>query len=131
MSKKVVLVGAMAAALMVVVGPGTASANIMWCGSDPPIQVVTPGGQNLMVNNMIYVSPQDKDSVKLITHDASTAPDGSGGTLITVHIYFPDNFNDAYVVSSNNRFDVHDSGGTNGGGNGSNVVTLRLHVPIR
>jgi hypothetical protein len=120
----------MASAFLVISGAGAASANVVWCGSDPPIQVVTPGGQNLMVNNAVYVSLQDKYSVKLITHDASTAPDVGGGTLITIHMYFPSNFNDAYVVSSNNRFDVHDSGGTNGGGNGNNVVTLRLHVPI-
>lgn len=130
MSKRVVLVGAMASALLVIGGAGAASANVVWCSSDPPIQVVTPGGQHLMVNNTIYVSVQDKSSVKLVTHDASTAPDGKGGTLITVHMYFPESFSDAYVVSSNFRFKVSDTGGTNSGGNGNHVVTLSLHVPI-
>src|SRR5260370_26014492 len=36
-------------------GAAPASAMVLWCESDPPIQVVTPAGTNLTVNNMIYV----------------------------------------------------------------------------
>jgi hypothetical protein len=130
MSKRGILVGALGAGLLVFGGPATAAANVDWCSSDPPIPVVTPGGAHLMVNNTLYISPVDKPNVKLITHDASTAPDGLGGTLITVHVYFPDNFSDAYVVSANYRFSVKDTAGTNGGATGNNMVTLQLNVPI-
>lgn len=130
MSKRGVLVGALGAGLLVLGAPGTAGANVEWCSSDPPIAVVTPGGARLMVNNTVYISPVDKPNVKLIMHDASTASDGRGGTLITVHVYFPDNFSDAYVVSANYRFSVTDTAGTNEGATGSNMVTLKLNVPI-
>jgi len=52
-----------------------------------------------------------------------------GGTLITVNLYFPDNFSDVYVVSANNRFSVQDTASLSGGATGNNVVTLQLHVP--
>jgi hypothetical protein len=130
MSKRGILVGALGAGLLVLGVPATVGANVDWCSSDPPIPVVTPGGAHLMVNNTLYLSPVDKPNVRLITHDASTAPDGLGGTRITVHIYFPDNFSDAYVVSANYRFSVMDTAGTNGGATGNNMVTLQLTVPI-
>jgi hypothetical protein len=125
MSKRAVVVGGLAAALLVLGGPGTASANLMWCVSDPPIPVVTPGGHNLMVNNMLYLSPADRHKAKLFTEDAATAPNGRGGTLITVHVYIPAVVHGAYIVSSNNRYQIRDAAGANGG----RVVTLTLDVP--
>ncbi len=125
MSKRVVVVGALAAGLLVL-GQGTASANVMWCLSDPPIQVVTPGGHNLSVNNMIYLSPADRHIAKRITDDAIAAPDGHGGTLITVHIYVPQGAHGAHIVSSNFRYRVTE---TNSSPGGATVVTLKLDVP--
>jgi hypothetical protein len=130
MSKRGIVVGALATGLLLVGGGGPAAANVLWCSGDPPIQIVTPGGNRLMVNNMLYVSQADKDNVKLVTHDATAAPDGKGGTMITVRLTFPQNFSDAYVVSNNYRFSVQDAAGTNGGATGNNVVTLHLDVPI-
>ncbi len=126
MSKRVVVVGALVAGLLVLGGQGTVSANVMWCVADPPVQVVTPGGHNLMVNNMIYLSPADRHRASLIKDDAATAPDGKGGTLITVHVYIPAAVHGAYVRSSNFRYQVTDAHSTPGGGT---VVTLRLDVP--
>jgi len=125
MSKRTVVVGGVSAALLVIGGPGTASANLMWCVSDPPIQVVTPGGHNLMVNNMVYLSPADFHNAKLITDDAATAPNGLGGTRITVHVYIPSTIRGAHVVSSNNRYQVSDVAD----GSGGRVLTLILDVP--
>ena len=125
MSKRAVVVGGLAAALLVLGGPGTASANLMWCVSDPPIPVVTPGGHNLMVNNLIYLSPADRHKAKLITDEAGVEPNGRGGTLITVHIYIPATIHGAHVVSSNYRYRVSNAGD----GNGGLVVTLTLDVP--
>lgn len=126
MSKRVVVVGALAAGLLVLGGQGVASANVVWCLSDPPIQVVTPGGHYLSVNNMIYLSPVYRHNAALITDDATAAPDGSGGTLITVHVYIPKQVRAAYVVSSNYRYEVTETGSIPGGGR---VVTLELDVP--
>ena len=126
MSKRVVVVGALAG-LLLLVGQGTASANVIWCLSDPPIQVVTPGGHILSVNNMVYLSPIDRHLATLIGADASAAPDGRGGTLITVHVYVPKGAHGAFVVSSNYRYQVTDSEGTPWGGT---VMTLSLDVPI-
>ncbi len=126
MSKRAVVVGAMAAGLLVVAGQGAASANVMWCLSDPPIRVVTPGGHNLSVNNMVYLSPVDRHLASRITGTASAAVDGKGGSLITVHVFIPPGAHGASVVSNNFRYRVTDSNGAPGGGT---VVTLQLDVP--
>ena len=125
MRKRAVVVGALVAGLLAVGGPSTASANLMWCVSDPPIPVVTPGGHNLMVNNMIYLSPADRHKAKLITDEAAVAPNGRGGTLITVHVYIPATIHGAHVVSSNYRYRVTNAGD----GSGGRVVTITLDVP--
>jgi hypothetical protein len=126
MNKRVVVVSGLAAMLMVLGGQGIASANVMWCVSDPPIPVVTPGGHNLTVNNMVYLSPIDRHIASQITDDATTAPDGMGGTLITVHVHLPATSHGGHVVSSNFRYRVSDSNSAQGGGT---VLTLSLDVP--
>ena len=126
MRKRVVVVGALAAGLLVAGGQGAASANVMWCVMDPPIPVVTPGGHNLSVNNMIYLSPVDRHIAKRITDDASAIPDGRGGSLITVHVFIPQGAHAAHVVSNNFRYRVTDTTSSPAGGT---VVTLQLDVP--
>jgi len=126
MSKRVVVLGALAAGLLAVGGQGAASANVMWCLSDPPIQVETPGGHSLSVNNMVYLSPIDRHIARQITDSATTAPDGRGGTLITVHVHIPQGAHGASVVSANYRYAVKDSGGTTDGGI---TLTMTLDVP--
>jgi hypothetical protein len=106
-------------------GVTPASAMVLWCESDPPIQVVTPAGANLTVNNMIYVPRFD---VHLVTHfpgSATTQPDGRGGTLITVRVQVAWGVSFAHVVSSENRFQVTSPGD----GTGGTVVTTYLDVP--
>src|SRR5258707_9268701 len=101
MRKRAVVVGALAAGLLVLGGQGAASANVMWCLSDPPIQIVTPGGHYLSVNNMIYLSPVDRHLARQITDDATAVPDGRGGTLITVRVHIPAGAHRANVESNN------------------------------
>jgi hypothetical protein len=124
--KRAVVVGALAVGLLILGGPVTASANVIWCVFDPPAHVLTPGGQHLTVNNMITMSSVDKDLAKLVTDDATAAPDGGGGTLITVHVYIPQGAHGANVVSTNHRYGVTATAGTPGGGV---VLTLELDVP--
>ena len=107
-------------------GAAPASAMLLWCESDPPIQVVTPAGTNLTVNNMIYVP---RNEMHLATHflaSATTAADGHGGTLITVHVQVAWGISMAHVVSSENRYRV----ASTGDGTGGTVVTTYLDVPI-
>jgi hypothetical protein len=116
---------AMLAAAFLVAGEATASANAEWCVDDPPIQVVTPGGAILAVNNTIYLPPYDVHLASQFTASATVAPDGHGGTLITVHVHIPSTASSAHVVSSENRFQVSSSGG----GTGGTTVTDYLDVP--
>lgn len=123
--KKRFVVGTLASGLMLVAGQATASANVVWCLSDPPIVVVTPGGHNITVNNMVYLPPVHRHVSRQIMDDASAAPDGHGGTLVTVHVRIPAGVSQAHVVSSEYRYRVS----TEGGGEGGEVVTLYLDVP--
>ena|SRR5579859_1579103 len=124
--KKRFVVGTLASTLMLVAGQATASANVEWCLTDPPIEVLTPGGHYVTVNNMVYLPPRYLHLIRQITDDASAVPDGHGGTLVTVHVRIPKGVSQAQVVSSDYRYQVS----SEAGGNGGLVITLYLDVPI-
>ena|SRR5258708_32492218 len=129
MSKKSVLVGSFGALVAVAFGQATASANAEWCDGDPPLQVVTPGGHNLMVNNMVYLVPIDEVDFERKGQTSETAtvvPNGRGGTLIRLRIDVAEGVREAMVVSSVNRFQVSSQGRVPGG----SVMILYLDVPI-
>ena len=107
-------------------GVTPASAMVLWCESDPPVQLVTPAGANITVNNQIYVPRFD---MHLSTHfpaSATAVSDGHGGSLITVRVQVAWGVSLAHVVSSENRFQVTSPGD----GAGGTVVTTYLDVPI-
>jgi hypothetical protein len=116
-----VVVGGLAAGAMLVAASLGASANVIFCMSDPPVQVVTPGGHNLTVNNQVYLPAAAVRLKNNVTDDAGARPDGHGGTLITVHVYVPA---PAHVVASVNRYQV------TAASSGAGIVTLYLDVPI-
>ena len=124
--KKSLVMGAVAAGVMLVAGPATASANVAWCVSDPPIQLVTPGGHNIAINNLVYLPPMDRHVMRQVTDGASARPDGHGGTLVTVNVQIPWGVSQAHVVSSENRYQIS----SEAGGEGGVVVVLYLDVPI-
>jgi hypothetical protein len=107
-------------------GAAPASAMVLWCESDPPIQVLTPAGTILTVNNMIYVPRYEMHLATHFAASATTAADGHGGTLITVHVQVAGGVSMAHVVSSENRYQVVSPGD----GIGGTVVTTYLDVPI-
>jgi hypothetical protein len=121
MKTRSVVVGALLAGAMFIAGEGVASANVAWCVSDPPIQVVTPGGHNLVINNQVYLPPYDMHLKDQITDGAVVQPDGHGGTLITVYVRVPAH---SHVVSSEYRYQVSAQQ------DGSYLITLHLDVPI-
>lgn len=116
-----VVVGLAAAVGMLLAGSIGASANISWCISDPPVGVVSPGGQNLTVSTQVFLPPGSQHLKSQIQDQAVTSPDVNGGTLITVYVTVPVQ---SHVVSSVNRF------GVSAQADGSGVVTLYLHVPV-
>jgi len=115
------VVGALLGGAMLFGGGGEASANMAWCVTDPPIQVVTPGGHYLVVNNLVYLPPYAMHLKDQISDDANAQPDGRGGTLITVYVHVPAH---SHVVSSDNRYRVTTQQ------DGSVLITLYLDVPI-
>ena len=119
-ARSFVVGGLLAGAMLMATSVG-ASANFVWCMSDPPIQVVTPGGHNLVVNNMVYLPPYALHLKSSVTDSATVQPDGHGGTLITVHVVVPA---PSHVVSSEARYQVRTEK------DGSNVISLYLDVPI-
>ena len=125
MKARSVVIGTMTAVALMVGGAGAASANIAWCSADPPAQTVTGGGANLTVNTYVTVFKPEVHYLKDFKSEASTAPDGHGGTLITVHVYVPAGLSSARVTSTVNRFQVSASAI----GAGGSVVTLYLDVP--
>jgi len=125
MKARSVVTGVVAAMAMVIGGTGSASANIMWCSADPPTRTVTGAGANLTVNTYVTVLQPEVHYLNDFRSDASTAPDGRGGTLITVHVYLPAGLSSARVTSSVNRYQVSASAV----GAGGSVVTLYLDVP--
>jgi hypothetical protein len=116
-----VVAGVLVSAAMLLAAQVSASANVAWCVSDPPILVVTPGGNNLTVNNQVYLPPYAIHLKNSVSDTAVASRDSTGGTLITVFVYVPTH---ASVVSSEYRWRVSDTG------DGISVVTLHLHVPI-
>lgn len=122
MRARSVVTSCVAAGVMLAMGAVAGSANMAWCLSDPPIQVVTPGGHNLTVNNLVYLPPSALHLKNQIYDDATAAPDGHGGTLITVRVHVPNGVA-AHIESSEYRYQVSTQG------DGAYVITTYLDVP--
>jgi hypothetical protein len=122
--RTLVVAGALVAGLMAA-APISASANILWCVGDPPVQIVTPGGHYLVVNNYLYVSPGYRHLASKVTADGYAIPDGALGTLVTVHVHVPPGLSHLFVVSAQQHYKVT----TSGDGEGGAEITLTLDVP--
>ena len=121
MKARSVVAGVLVAVAMLLAAQVSASANVAWCVSDPPIQVVTPGGHTLTVNNQVYLPPYAIHLKNDVQDTAVATRDSTGGTLVTVYVFVPAH---ASVVSSEYRWRVSDTR------DGIAVVTLHLDVPI-
>lgn len=119
------MLGVLAAGGMVVGLAGSASANVVWCFDDPPTQVATATGSNLTVNTSVSVVRAEVKYLSAVHDTATTAPDGRGGTLITVQVSLPAGISTARITSSVNRYQVT----ATAIGQGGTTVTLYLDVP--
>ena len=120
-----ILPAAMIAAVLSMAGGTAASAHVVFCMYDPPVQVVTPGGHYLTVNNTIYLPPYERHVAAHFAATATATADGHGGTLINVRVNVASGVSSAHVVASVQRFQVS----SDGGGSGGTVVSLDLDVP--
>src|SRR5258706_6106713 len=115
----------MTPALILIGGAPTPRATCEWCVYDPPIQVVTPGGHIVIVNNTIYLPPYERHLASHFTATATAVSNGRGGTHLSIHVQIGSGITSAHVVSSVNRFQVS----AVAGGTGGTVVTTDLDVP--
>jgi len=125
MKTRSVVAGVVAAAAMVVGGAVVASANVIWCLEDPPVQVQTPTGTNLTVNVTVAVPQYQAKYINDVLVTTLTAPDGAGGTLITVNVTVPATISTANVGITVKKYKITDSATVPGGG----TTTLHLDVP--
>lgn len=125
MKARSVVVGVVASGVMLVGNAAGAPANISWCLEDPPVQVQTASGTNLTVNTAIAVPQGQAKYMAGIVVDAVTAPDGAGGTLITVNVSVPSTISVANVTATVKKFKVSASTTVAAGAS----AVLQLDVP--
>ena len=113
--------GGLACGLTVATAVG-ASANIMWCVGDPPVQISTASGTNFTVGAQIFTTGAKQHLSQQVTEVVTSAPDGHGGTLVTVEIKGPAG-QAMTIVASVNKYKV------SGQASGIGDVVVTLDVP--
>lgn len=73
----------------VVAAGGPVLAYDQWCDGDPVVTAVTPGGNQVQVDNNIFVQQQNKDLLAQVSIQVSTEPAGPGRSEIEVVITLP------------------------------------------
>jgi hypothetical protein len=89
MKLKTLLAGGAIACGLTAASTAVASANIMWCVGDPPVQMSTASGTNFTVGTQIFTSGNKQHLSHQLTELVTSVPDGHGGTLVTVEISGP------------------------------------------
>ena len=125
MKARSVVAGVVAAVAMVVGGAMVASANVIWCLQDPPVQVQTPTGTNLTVNVTVAVPQYQAKYINDVLVTTLTVPDGACGTLITIYVSVPATISTANVTVTVKKYKVIDTATVPGGA----TTTLHLDVP--
>ena len=123
MKLKTVLAGGAVACGLLAASPAAASANVMWCVGDPPVQMSSPSGTNFTVNTQVYTSDAKQHLSQQMTEEVTSSPDGSGGTLVRVEIFVPAGQN-VTVVASVNKYKVSSQA------SGAGDVVVTLDVPV-
>ena len=126
MKARTLIAGILASGALVIGGAGSASANIAWCTSDPPVHVDTESGANVTVNTSVTVAKSESGYLNDVSSDAVAIANGSGGTNITVYVNLPAGISTATVLTQVKRYHVSSTAI----GKGGKVVTLYLMVPV-
>jgi hypothetical protein len=97
--------GAVGAGLALGATPGLAWSS--FCEDDPPVQVVTPAGHNVTVNNFLTYERQDRHLMRHATLYATASPAGPGHTLVVIHVLTPaGGHSGIHVDSTTDRFEA-------------------------
>ncbi|HEX6547465.1 MAG TPA: response regulator transcription factor [Candidatus Dormibacteraeota bacterium] len=123
-----ILVAAALAASAAVAGVTPTAAYNSWCEDEPPVTVVTPGGQHVTINNWISVPVQDRHLLRKVHVYGEAVPGADPDTtLVTVHVITPrGGSNTVRITSSTQRFDQRDY---EEGGWGSEII-LKVTIPV-
>ena len=125
MKARKVMAGVLASGALAIGGAGSASANIAWCTSDPPVHVDTESGANVTVNMSVTVAKSESGYLNEVTSDAVAIANGAGGTNVTVYVFLPAGISSATVLGQVKRYHVS----ATASGQGGTTVTLHLTVP--
>jgi len=60
-----------------------------FCEDDPPVQVVTPAGHNVTINNFVLYHVQDRHLMRHVQFYATAYPAGPGHTFVVIHMVTP------------------------------------------
>ena len=123
MKLKTVLASAAVACGLTVASAGGAAANVMWCVGDPPLQLSSAGGTNFTVNTQFYTTDSKQHLSQQLTEEVTSAPDGHGGTLVTVEVFGPAG-QSVTVVASLNKYKLSAQA------SGKGDVIVQLDVPV-
>lgn len=126
--KRLLMGTALASAATVALAATPALAWNSWCDNEPPLQVVTPAGTHVTINNWISVPVQDRHLLKNMVVSGTTEPGAKPGTtLVHVHVLTPDGGSrNVHVTSSTSRFDQVSSAD----GDWNSEIVLDLTVPV-
>src|SRR5262249_12896700 len=105
MKLKTLLAGGAGACGRTVASTAGASASVLWCVGDPPVQMSSPSGTNFTVGTQIFTSGSKQHLSQQVDELVTSAPDGHGGTLVTVEILGPAG-QQMTVVASVNKYKV-------------------------
>jgi hypothetical protein len=125
MKVRTLMTGILASGALVVGGAGSASANIAWCTTDPPVHVNTESGANVTVNTSVTVAKSESRYLNDVTSDAVATANAAGGTDIVVNVNLPAGISSATVLGQVKRYHVS----ATAAGQGGTVVTIHLTVP--
>ena len=109
------MVAATAAALVATLaGASPGLAYQSYCESDPPLQVVTPAGHRVTINNWMQIETSNRHLLKQVVVYGTTEPYGPGHTLVHIHIRTPHGGQGkVHVTSRTTRFQQNaDADGT-------------------
>ena len=125
--RRLTIVGALSASAALGLAATPALAWNSWCDNEPPVQVVTPDGHHLTINNWISVPVQDRHLLaNMVVYGEAERGEQPGTSIVTIHVLTPGGGSRyVHVTSSTDRFRAV----TSADGDWDSEITLQLTVP--
>ncbi len=116
-----------AAGSMFMTQGATALAWNTWCDDEPPLTVVTPGGNHVTVNNFVSAERSNLQLIHQVSVSGYAETAGPGHSVVHVFVRTPSGgSNSVFVNSTDNRFGISTQGVTSWG----QVLQLDLVLPV-